>query len=65
MSDVSGPWTCPKCQVKNDPDFTHCHKCGERNPEVSLEEVTCTSCGTKHSRETCCPLCGSKEFLQL
>jgi len=65
MSDAKDPWLCPKCQAKNDPDFTHCRQCGAKNPEAPEVEVACASCGTKHLGGTCCPLCGSMEFLQL
>ena len=65
MSEPRVPWTCPQCQAVNDPDFTHCRLCGEKHPEGGEVEVACASCGTKHPGGTCCPLCGSKEFLQL
>ena len=65
MSDARAPWICPKCQAKNDADYTHCRLCGEKNPEAPPVEVTCASCGAKHSGKSCCPLCGSQEFLQL
>lgn len=52
-------------QAVNDPDFTHCRPCGEKHPEGEDMEVACASCGTKHPGGTCCPLCGSKECLQL
>jgi ribosomal protein L40E len=65
MTEEHGPWICPKCQAKNDPDFSYCRLCGEKNPEGPPAEVACASCGAKHPGNTCCPLCGSKEFLQL
>ena len=39
MSDPRVPWTCPKCQAENDPDFTHCRLCGEKHPEGAEVEV--------------------------
>lgn len=65
MSETHGSWTCPKCQAKNDPDFSHCRLCGAKNPEEPPLKVTCASCGTKYFDAPCCPVCGSKEFLQL
>lgn len=65
MHEHKSEWTCPKCQAMNDPDFTHCRLCGAINPDEAPQEVTCASCGAKHPFGTCCPLCGSKEFLQL
>ncbi|OLN30301.1 hypothetical protein DVDV_0711 [Desulfovibrio sp. DV] len=65
MSQPKTPWICQKCQAENDPDFTHCRMCGEKHPDAPPVEVACASCGTKHPGGSCCPLCGSLEFLQL
>lgn len=65
MSEIEGEWTCPKCQAKNDPDFSFCRLCGEKHPDRPPVDVTCAACGAKHPAGTCCPMCGSKEFLQL
>jgi len=65
MSEQKTPWICPKCQAENDPDFTHCRLCGEKNPETPPIKVVCANCGTKFPGDSCCPMCGSHEFLQL
>jgi hypothetical protein len=58
-------WTCPKCQIANDPEFTRCRKCGDWKPGTpEADKFACKACGTHHSG-ACCPTCGSKEFLQL
>lgn len=65
MSEQRTEWTCPKCNVSNDPDFTRCRICGEPNPHTPPGEKKCASCGTLAGKHTCCPVCGSKDFLQL
>jgi len=64
MAEEKKEWLCAKCKASNDPEFTHCRLCGELNPDAPEVQGTCVSCGNIHS-ETCCPLCGSAEFLQL
>jgi RNA polymerase subunit RPABC4/transcription elongation factor Spt4 len=64
MADQKAAWKCPKCNAENDPDFTHCRLCGAHNPAGTAEKK-CASCGFLASKESCCPVCGSEQFLQL
>lgn len=65
MSQTDTPWTCPKCNAENDPDFTHCRICGERNPALEGQEKTCPKCGLLAGKQhNCCPVCGSPYFAQ-
>lgn len=64
MSEEKKEWTCPKCKASNDADFTRCRLCAEPNPDAPEPELKCAQCGHLHGG-SCCPLCGSKEFLQL
>lgn len=65
MTQVPDMWICPKCQAENDSDYTHCRMCGEKNPALPPQEVTCASCGTKHEKGACCPVCGMTDYLKL
>ena len=66
MTEEKKGWTCPKCQIDNDHDFTRCRKCGDWKPGTpDADKVVCKACGTQHPGGACCPTCGSKEFLQL
>ncbi|MFH1035877.1 MAG: hypothetical protein V1806_15325 [Pseudomonadota bacterium] len=65
MTMPAQPWTCPKCQATNDPDFTACRLCGTKNPlTLKPGQGICAGCGQVHD-QTCCPTCGRDEFLQL
>lgn len=69
MADPKAPtslWTCPKCQASNDPEFVRCRLCGEPKPGHEPAAMTCKLCGhSVFAKDSCCPACGSKEFLQL
>jgi ribosomal protein L40E len=65
MTVQAQPWTCSKCQASNDADFTACRLCGAPNPLILKPgQGVCAGCGQVHD-QTCCPSCGSPEFLQL
>ncbi len=64
MAETVGKWTCPKCNAENEPDFTHCRVCAQKNPALPETEVICPKCGYSTSK-TCCPICNSELFLQL
>ena len=57
---------CTSCRRKTrDPDITHCTYCGQKLPEVVLEETTVVICSTCDNRDEdklrdYCGLCGSK-----
>lgn len=57
-------WTCPSCATHNDPDFTHCRKCGMRNPALPEDCKKCKNCGQLTTYFEC-QTCGSKDFLNL
>lgn len=62
---ILGDWTCQKCQAVNEPAFTHCRVCGEKNPQAP-ECKKCAKCGAVtdfFAKE--CHTCHSPEFLQL
>ena len=60
------PWKCERCKAMNDPEFVRCKVCGDPRPGVTPPAASCKACGHSiFAKDTCCPACGSKEFLQL
>ena len=64
MAETKVQWTCPKCTATNEPNYSHCRVCAERNPALPEAGKSCAKCGFFTAKD-CCPACNSEEFLQL